>query len=61
MKRPKKSEYLSLRIDPETKERLERIAEEKMWSNSQLVEQIIQQWLREHPEDGSNKKHRSLY
>ena len=53
MKRPKKSEYLSLRIDPETKERLEKIAEEKMWSNSQLVEQIIQEWLKAHPEQAN--------
>lgn len=44
----KKSEYLSFRVDVKTKEKLKLIAEEKKWSTSQVVEQIVQDWLKEH-------------
>lgn len=43
----KKTEFISLRTDSETKAILEKIAAEKKWSISQLSEEIIQQWLKE--------------
>ena len=43
----KKTEFITLRTDPETKLALEKIAAEKKWSISQLSEEIIQQWLRD--------------
>lgn len=46
----KKSEYLSFRIDPQTKETLKKLADEKKWSTSQLVEEIVQEWLKQHQE-----------
>ena len=50
----KKSEYLSFRIDPQTKETLKKLADEKKWSTSQLVEEIVQDWLKQHTESSSN-------
>ena len=44
----KKTEFITLRTDPETKAILARVAAEKKWSISQLTEEIIQQWLNEH-------------
>ena len=44
----KKTEFITLRTDQKTKAILEKIAEEKKWSISQLTEEIIQQWIREH-------------
>ena len=46
----KKTEYITFRTDGETKEALEKIAEQKKWSISFVVEQIVQQWLQEHTE-----------
>lgn len=43
----KKTEFITLRTDLETKLALEKIAAEKKWSISQLSEEIIQQWLRD--------------
>lgn len=43
----KKTEFITLRTDQETKLALEKIAAEKKWSISQLSEEIIQQWLRD--------------
>ena len=43
----KKSEFISFRTDPATKEYLTQVASEKKWSISQLVEEIIQQWIQE--------------
>ena len=43
----KKSEFISFRTDPTTKEYLTQVASEKKWSISQLVEEIIQQWMQE--------------
>ena len=51
----KKSEYLSFRVDVKTKEKLKLIAEEKKWSTSQVVEQIVQDWLKEHANEESEK------
>ena len=47
----KKSEYLSFRVDPQTKETLKQLAEEKKWSVSQLVEEIVQDWLKQHTDN----------
>jgi len=44
----KKTEFITLRTDAQTKAILEKIAAEKKWSISQLTEEIIQQWLNEH-------------
>lgn len=43
----KKTEFISLRTDKETKDELMRIAAEKKWSISLLVEDIVQKWLEE--------------
>ena len=51
----KKSEYLSFRVDVKTKEKLKLIAEEKKWSTSQVVEQIVQDWLKEHANEENIK------
>ena len=42
----KKSEYISFRADLETKKKLAAYAEEKKWSVSQLVELIVQDWVK---------------
>ena len=44
----KKTEFITLRTDTNTKAILEQLAAEKKWSISQLTEEIIQQWLKEH-------------
>ncbi len=44
----KKTEFITLRTNRETKTLLEQIAAEKKWSISQLTEEIVQQWLSEH-------------
>ena len=47
----KKTEYITYRTDIETKAVLTKLANEKLWSISQLTEVIIKQWLQEkHPE-----------
>ena len=46
----KKTEFITLRTDTDTKAILEKLAAEKKWSISQLTEEIIQQWLKEHTE-----------
>lgn len=43
----KKTEFITLRTDKETKDILAEIAASKKWSISLLVEDIIQQWLKE--------------
>ena len=47
MKKTKKTEFISVRTDAETKAVLEKIAEEKKWSISLLVDDIIQKWMDE--------------
>lgn len=49
----KKTEFITLRTDAATKAILEKLAAEKKWSISQLTEEIIQQWLKEHAEEQS--------
>lgn len=44
----KKTEYITFRTDQETKNELAKIAAEKKWSISSVVEEIVQQWLKEH-------------
>ncbi len=43
----KKTEFITFRTDEATKETLTKIAESKKWSISLLVEEIVQQWLKE--------------
>ena len=43
----KKTEFITLRTDQQTKAILEKVAAEKKWSISQLSEEIIQQWIRD--------------
>lgn len=43
----KKTEFISVRTDKQTKDELLKIAETKKWSISLLVEDIVQQWLEE--------------
>ncbi len=43
----KKSEFISFRTDPKTKEALAEYAASKKWSISLLVEDIVQKWLEE--------------
>ena len=43
----KKTEYITFRTNPETKQALEKLAAEKKWTISFLVEEIIGQWLQE--------------
>ena len=47
----KKSEFISFRTDPTTKEYLTQVADSKKWSISQLVEEIVQQWIKEETEN----------
>ena len=41
----KRTEFISFRTDKETKEILKEYAESKKWSISQLVEEIVQEWI----------------
>ncbi|MBO5323495.1 MAG: hypothetical protein J6A88_05285 [Oscillospiraceae bacterium] len=41
----KKTEFITFRTNAQTKAILERVAEEKKWSISQLSAEIIQQWI----------------
>lgn len=41
----KKTEYISFRTSSAVKEVLMREADEKKWSISQLVEQIVHEWV----------------
>lgn len=50
----KKTDFISFRTDPETKNTLIEIAESKKWSISQLVEEIVQEWLQKRPEEKTN-------
>lgn len=50
----KKTEFISFRTDPETKAILERLAAEKKWTVSFVVEEIIKDWLKDNA-DKPNK------
>lgn len=43
----KKTEMITYRTDPLTKQALAALAAEKKWSLSQLTEEIIKEWLQE--------------
>ena len=43
----KKTEYITFRADAKTKEILNDYATSKKWSISLLVEDIVQQWIKE--------------
>lgn len=45
--RLKKTESITYRTDPDLKDALVRIANEKKWTLSQLSEEIIRDWLQE--------------
>ena len=47
----KKSEYITFRAEQVTKEALDRIAAEKKWTISFLVEEIIKDWLKDNNGD----------
>lgn len=47
----KKTENISFRTDEETKRILSQIAQDKKWSISLLVEDIVQQWIADHHPD----------
>lgn len=47
----KKTEYITFRTNQEMKDALMEIAQEKKWSISFVVEQIVQQWLEKHNGD----------
>ena len=43
----KKTEYVTFRAEAQTKEMLDKIAAEKKWTISFLVEEIIKDWLKD--------------
>lgn len=45
--KPKKDVVITFRTDAETKEMLERMATEKEWSISQVVEKICKEYFKE--------------
>ena len=47
MEKAKKSESITYRTDPGIKHILQKIAEEKKWTVSQLTEEIIKEWLQQ--------------
>lgn len=44
----KKTEFITLRTDPQVKAALAAIGAENKWSLSQVSEEIVRQWLEEH-------------
>lgn len=44
----KKTEYITFRTDANTRAILEKYATEKKWSISFVVEEIIQEWIKQH-------------
>ena len=50
----KKSEFITFRTDEKTKEALEKLAQEKKWTISFVVEQIVKDWLKDN-KDNQNK------
>ena len=54
--RLKKTESITYRTDPDLKDALVRIANEKKWTLSQLSEEIIRNWLQEKRPELLNKE-----
>lgn len=52
----KKTESITYRTDPDLKDALVRIANEKKWTLSQLSEEIIRNWLQEKRPELLNKE-----
>jgi len=46
----KKTEFITFRTNAETKQALEAVAEEKKWTISFLVEEIVAQWISQEKE-----------
>lgn len=46
----KKTEVITFRTDPETKEQLNQMAEEKEWSIAQVVDKICKEYFRREEE-----------
>ena len=42
----KKSEYISFRTDQSTREALEKLAADKKWTLSFVVEEVVKDWLK---------------
>ena len=42
----KKTEYVTFRTDAETRRSLEEIAQEKKWTLSFVIEEIVKDWLK---------------
>lgn len=45
--KPKKTETVSATITPETKEKLKKLAEEKHWTTSQLINLILEAYCKD--------------
>ena len=50
----KRTEYISFRTNQTTREELEKLANEKKWTISFLVEEIIKDWLKDN-KNNANK------
>ena len=53
-KTEKRTEYITFRTDSATKAVLEQLADEKKWSISQLVEEIVKDWLNSNTSTNKN-------
>ena len=52
----KRTEFISFRTDKETKDILKEYAESKKWSISQLVEEIVQEWIAKQKEQAPDSQ-----
>ena len=52
----KRTEFISFRTDTETKDILKEYAESKKWSISQLVEEIVQEWMEKQNKQAPDSK-----
>ena len=52
----KKTEFITFRTTPATKEFLSEIAASKKWSISQLVEEIVQEWIESNTDEPSQEE-----
>ena len=49
----KKTELISFRTEAEVKQDLEKIAAEKKWTLSFVIEEIIKDWLKDHKDNAA--------
>lgn len=47
----KKTEYVTFRTDAETRRSLEEIAQEKKWTLSFVIEEIVKDWLKDNKDN----------